>query len=506
MPMMSLKDAYEHAKGLHERGSYRAALRASEVLYKQTPHHPPVIALYISSLLRVQRFKQAVRIAKRALRNISNKPHRVMIITHLTDGMTQAGELDDAIELVRDELDDQPDNDVLAGALCHMLVMSNRHAEAVEIIEDLRDRGIQTLNLAAVLGRALIRTDRRDEAIEYLQRLLAEQEDEASDARKHLAYNSLGHLLDKAKRYDEAMEAFQISNGLIHPDFSARRLDETLKHIQLSWTPERFAKAMRGKPGTPRPVFIVGMPRSGTTLTEQIIDAHPRGYGAGELGLMSDIFSELGIDQNNPYASGPDDYDPEALAAAAESYREFTREMVGERDVDVIVDKAPMNCKYLGLIALAFPDAKIIHCFRDPRDNCLSCFFQLLNAGHSYSFDLKNCGIYYRHYTKVMEHYRGLLSSSQVQMPIFENDYEGMVANQEQRTHDLLKFIGLPFDPACLEFHKTGRVAITLSNDQVRQPMYKTSTKRYERYAKHLGPLVEGLGDVLDSVSGKEHE
>jgi hypothetical protein len=149
------------------------------------------------------------------------------------------------------------------------------------------------------------------------------------------------------------------------------------------------------------------------------------------------------------------------------------------------------------MIAAAFPDAKIIHCNRDPRDNCLSCFFQMLNAGHSYSFDLQHCGEYYRHYREIMSHYKGLLASDEIGMPIFENRYEDMVADQEKRTRELLEFIGLDFDPACLEFHKTGRVAITLSNDQVRQPMYTSSTKRYERYAKHLGPLITGLGDVI---------
>jgi pentatricopeptide repeat protein len=503
MPMMSLKDAYEQAKYLHDQGSYRSALRSAEVLYKQTPHHPPIVALYISTLLRVQQFDLGVRIAKRALRNISHKPHRVMLITHLSDGMTQAGNLDDAIQLVRDELKAQPDNESLAGSLVHMLVMSNQHDEAVRFIEDMRDRGVESLNLAAVFGRALMRTDRRDEAIEYIQGLL-EAQPEASDARKHLAQNALGQLLDKAKRYDEAMESFKVSNALVAPEFDERRLRNTLLCIKRSWTPERFARADRPDPSGPRPVFIVGMPRSGTTLTEQIIDAHPRGYGAGELGLINELFRGLSTNPENPYDTGPDEYDPQAVAEAARIYREETRALAGDRDVDVIVDKAPMNFHSLGMIALAFPDARIIHCHRDPRDNCLSCFFQLLNAGHSYSFDLHNCGLYYHNYRQIMAHYRALLASPQVSMPIFENDYEGMVADQEARTRSVLDFIGLPFDPACLEFHRSGRVAITLSNDQVRQPMYTSSTKRYERYAKHLGPLIEGLGEVLSEESASE--
>ena len=498
MPMMSLKDAYEQAKALHDRGYYRSALSNAEVLYKQSPFHPPVVALYVSCLIRVQRNDLATRIAKRALRNITNKPHRVMILTSMSDGMTQSGELDEAIQMIRDEFDDQPDNLALASSLGHMLMLRNDKDEAIEFIESLRDRGRESLNLAAILGRALLRTDRRDEAIEYIQDLL-ERSPEASDAGRHLALNALGHLLDKAKRYDEAMEAFRESNELMKPEFNERRLEHTLHSVRDAWTAENFANVQhRPKTGHPRPVFIVGMPRSGTTLTEQIIDAHPRGYGAGELGLLIDLFREAAIDPENPYSTSPDQYDPEVLSRVATEYREYTRELAGDRDVDVIVDKAPLNCLCLGFIALAFPDAKIIHCHRDPRDNCLSCYFQLLNAGHSYSFDLHSCGVYYRYYRDMMGLYRPLLKSDSVSMPIFENDYEGMVANQEQRTREILEYIGLSFDPACLEFHNSGRVAVTLSNDQVRQPMYTSSTKRYERYAEHLAPLIEGLGDMLE--------
>lgn len=497
MPIMSLKDAYEQAKGLHDQGSYRSALRSAEVLYKQKPFHPPIIALYVSCLIRVQQSELGVRIAKRALRNISNKPHRSMILTNLSDGMTQSGQIDEAIDIVREELESQPENMALLGSMCHMLMMRNDRDEVVRIIEDHRERGLESLNLAAVYGRALLRTDRRDEAIAYIQDVLERLPDEP-DSSKHIAYNTLGQLLDKAKRYEEAMEAFRASNELMKPQFDARRLENTLDSVRTCWTPERFTSApQRPKPTGPRPVFIVGMPRSGTTLTEQIIDAHPRGFGAGELGLINDLFRELATDPDNPYGTAPDQYDSAALANAAAEYRERTRELAGEQDVDVIVDKAPLNCLSLGFIALTFPDARIIHCHRDPRDNCLSCYFQLLNAGHSYSFDLNWCGQYYRYYRSMMAHYRTLLASPQVDMPIFENDYEGMVADQEARTRQILDFIGLPFDEACLDFHSTGRVAVTLSNDQVRQPIYTSSTKRYERYASHLGPLIEGLGDLV---------
>jgi tetratricopeptide (TPR) repeat protein len=497
MPMLSLKDAYENAKKLYDQGSYRAAAHASGVLYKQLPHHPPVVALYVGALLRVQRYREGIRIATRSLRHITHKEHRIAIITQLTEGMTQSGQLDEAIELVQKELDNQPDNIALIGSYTHLLVMNNQRAEAIELIDSLRERGIEETVIASVFGRAVLRTDRRDEAIEWIQKLLKENPD-TTEARKHQAYNSLGHLLDRAERYDEAMEAFTLSNSMIKPEYIDEQIEHIADAVVANWTKDRIVGIPRPKPFGARPVFIVGMPRSGTTLTEQIIDAHPLGYGAGELGLIPELFKEMANPSFNAYETGPDEYDPEKLAEIAKIYREETASLAGNDALEVIVDKAPMNFNYLGMIALAFPDARIIHCQRDPRDNCLSCFFQLLNAGHAYSFDLENCGKFYRHYRRIMGHYTELLADESIGMPIFENVYEDMVADQEKRTRELLDFIGLEFDPACLNFHKSGRVAITLSNDQVRQPIYKSSTKRYERYAKHIGAMVEALGDVIE--------
>lgn len=503
MPMLSLKDAYDQAKALYDQGSYRAAARAAEVLCKQVPNHPPAIALHIGALLRLQRYEQGVRLARRSLRHITHKPHRVAIITQFSDGLTQSGALTEAIEMVGLELERQPDNTPLIACYTHLLVMNDQHDEAIACIDAARARGIESPSIAAVFGRAVLRTERRDEAIAWLQTILGdESHDGGGNAQRHRAFNALGHLLDKAGRYDEAMEAFHRSNALVDPNFVEARLDAIRQQLAAAWTPQRFSGVRRPSPSGPRPVFIVGMPRSGTTLTEQIIDAHPRAFGAGELGLISDMFMSLAKDPANPYATGPDDYDPEALAQAAQEYRSQTAALAGDGSVEVIVDKAPLNYQYLGMIALAFPDARIIHTRRDPRDNCLSCYFQLLNTGHHYSFDLYNCGRYYRNYLAIMEHYQSLLGSDEVGMPIFENHYEQMVADQERRTRELLDFIGLPFDPACLDFHKSGRVAITLSNDQVRQPIYRSSTKRYERYASHLGPLLEGLGDAIDQEAG----
>ncbi len=501
MSPMSPEDAYKSARGFYERGAYRAALLGAEKLFKRFPHHPPIVGLYVAVLIRLDRTDDGIRIATRALRHITNRDHRDLILTQLSDALVRSGRVGGALELLKEELEARPEHLGTIRAYAGVLLTNGQRDEAIACIDDARGKGISSLGLAAVFGQAALRTDRKEEAIEWLNAELGEVDsDGGSSTETHYAgHSAVGHLLDACGRYDEAMAAFDACNALLDaPDHGARHAEQT-KTIVERWTPERFVELERPEPDDsgPRPVFIVGMPRSGTTLTEQILDCHPKAYGAGELGLINELFTELAIDTENRYATTPDQYAPGALAKAAKRYRDELKTLANDDSIEIVIDKAPLNFHFLGMIAAAFPDARIIHCTRDPRDTCLSCYFQRLSPAHWYSFDLANCGRYYRRYRTIVGHYRDLLASDPIQMPMMENNYEQMVLNQEQATRNLLDFVGLEFDPACLRFQDSGRVATTLSNDQVRQAMYTNSTKRHERYEKHIGPLIEALGDLL---------
>jgi len=455
------------------------------------------VALHVSVLMKLQRSEEGVRIAGRSLRHITHKAHRVVVLSTLSEGMTQSGNLEGAIALMRDEIVRQPENAALVAGLGHMLLLGGEKEETIKLVDEARERGNMCLPIASIFGRAVLRTDRLEEGIELIEGLIEDEGEGEDKVSRGRAYNTLGHLYDRAKRYGDAMGAFTKSNSMVPASYHDEKAARQVQFLKESWTADRFEGITRPPSGMPRPVFILGMPRSGTTLTEQIIDAHPLGYGAGELGLISKLFHQIAPNPMNPYKFGPDDYDIKKIGELAKIYRQETMAMADNPAVEVITDKAPMNFWYMGLIALAFPDARIIHCRREPRDNCLSCYFQALNAGHSYSFDLGNCGRFYRHYREITDHYTEVLGDERVGVPVFENQYEDMVADQEGKTRALLDFVGLEFDEACLNFHDSGRVALTLSNDQVRQPMYTTSTKRYERYAGHIDALIEGLGDVI---------
>jgi len=252
---------------------------------------------------------------------------------------------------------------------------------------------------------------------------------------------------------------------------------------------EFFARTDRAGSQSELPVFIVGMPRSGTTLVEQILASHPMVHGAGELDYMRRIMQTL------PERLGVQRPIPECAAnidtALAERIAEEHLQHLREHSASAlrITDKTPSNFLRLGLIALLFPKARIIHCQRDPLDTCLSCYFLRFGQGQAFAYDLDDLGRYYRDCARLMEHWRRVLPS-----PLLEVPYEALVADQEGWSRRLIAFLGLDWDDRCLAFYRSERQVKTASVWQVRQPVYASSIGRWRRYAKHLGPLFAALG------------
>jgi len=236
----------------------------------------------------------------------------------------------------------------------------------------------------------------------------------------------------------------------------------------------------------PTPIFIVGMPRSGTTLAEQILASHPQVTGLGELPHITDIahgFSEWSE------AAGTF---PAALAGLDESHWTRAAKLYMER-IDsnegkpYISDKMPGNFQYLGFISLLFPNARIVHCRRSALDTCVSCFTTLFNV-QEWSFDLSDIGAYYSLYLDLMAHWRRVLP-----LPFYDIQYESVVADLPGEARRLLDFCGLDWHPDCLEFHRSNRPVFTHSSTQVRQPIYASSVGRWRRYEDQLQPLIDKL-------------
>ncbi|MGH8306522.1 MAG: sulfotransferase family protein, partial [Steroidobacteraceae bacterium] len=259
--------------------------------------------------------------------------------------------------------------------------------------------------------------------------------------------------------------------------YDRARLTELVDRI-IGVCGEAFVRGRRPAAATSElAVFIVGMPRSGTSLTEQILASHRCIFGAGELRFWDDAFAAF--QQLHPAG----ETGAQALAGMAREYLERVSAPAGA--ALRVTDKMPANFLYAGLIHAALPHARIIHMQRHPLDTCLSAYFQNFLNVSPYANDLGNLAHYYREYLRITAHWRRVLPAS----ALLEIPYEALIADQEGWTRRMLDFIGLPWDRSCLDFHHTERVVITASKWQVRQKINSASVGRWRNYEKHLAPL-----------------
>lgn len=257
------------------------------------------------------------------------------------------------------------------------------------------------------------------------------------------------------------------------------------------------ADVIRGKAGfgvrDETPIFVLGMPRSGTTLVEQILASHPRVSGAGELKDMSDTVNSVQTSEGKPapYPEFVPVIETTDIARIGEAYlRRLQRHAPG---ASRITDKMPSNFYFLGLIYLTLPGAKVIHLNRNPVDTCLSCFTKLFAGEQSQTYDLAELGRYYRAYHGLMQHWREVLPEGS----FLDVVYEDVVADTEGQARLILDYCGLEWDARVLEFHRTERPVKTASASQVRKPIYNSSVARWRNYEKHLGPLLAEVGDLV---------
>lgn len=308
---------------------------------------------------------------------------------------------------------------------------------------------------------------------------------------------TLGKMLEDVGRHDESFAAYAEGNRAKSertPWDEARHLD-LQRRIIATFSRDRLARravAATAEEG-PAPIFILGMPRSGTSLLEQVLATLPGIHGAGEITWLPEILHGAAADL------GPVDYGfPESLERASDEalldlgrrYIERIRELAP--NASHVVDKLPDNFQYIGLIHLMFPNARIVHSMRDPMDSCFSCFSRLFIADNlAYTYDLGAVGRYWVSYHELMQHWHAVLPPGR----ILDVSYEQMVGDFENQARRLVEYLGLPWDERCLGFHTNRRVVKTASVAQVRRPIYKTSVARWKAYEGHLGELVEVVKD-----------
>jgi tetratricopeptide (TPR) repeat protein len=306
---------------------------------------------------------------------------------------------------------------------------------------------------------------------------------------------ALGKIHNDLQDYATAFGHYAKANVLRRPGahYSRAQRTEEATRIKRTFSPAFFASLSDTRGSSSEvPVFVVGLPRSGTSLVEQIIASHSLASGAGELSYIHTLSLNLATRSGTNYPECIPTLSEDVALDAANWYLE---RLPSQRGVphERVTDKMPGNFNHVGLIARLFPNARIIHCMRDPMDVCLSIFQQAFVEGHGYSFDLGDIGFEYRTYRSLMQHWKAVLPNA-----IHELSYESLVANPQDEVPRLIAFCGLEWEEQCLRPHETERQIQTASNWQVRQPIYQTSRERWRRYEPYLADLQATIdGDDL---------
>ena len=331
----------------------------------------------------------------------------------------------------------------------------------------------------------LVRHVEHDDDMKAMESLL-EDKSLADEPKMHVHF-ALGKSFEDIRNYGVAFRHFDSANRIMrqHMDFEISNWLHDVEKQKQVFTSALFQKFEAVGDQQAQPIFILGMPRSGTSLVEQIVASHDAVYGAGEVQTMNTaIMKSLDISRYPEVVVQTVGSVFEAMAAI------YTDELSKLRgDARFTTDKMPNNFKFIGMIKLMFPNARVIHCRRDPLDNCLSLYKNHFSRnGPYYSFDLVELGAYHNGYRDLMNHWQEVLPGF-----IFNIDYEEIVADLEGQSRSLLKFCGLDWQPACLDFHNTRRNVRTASAAQVRRPIYRDSVRSWRHYEEQLAPLIEVL-------------
>ena len=533
---------YNKALTLYDLGQYETSAIAARYAIDFNEEHAESYNALSSALIEIGEFNQAHYAAQRALQL---KPDDAEAYLNLADVLYVAGSFDDGHAALKealkrdpdnpraysklsniyerlDEADDAlwaidkaielaPDTPIFLARKASILHIANNIEEALICVEEALEKSPELLPALITKAEILVAVNRNDDAQEILnkakevnpdhpliyfttssikrftseddddlQKMLSLEEDSAgmgSVYHASLCY-ALGKAYENLKQYEKAFAYFEKGSAEKRKTLP---YDEAAQPAIFEKTKSDFStpviKEFTGHGhDSDKPIFIVGMPRSGTTLTEQIISSHPDVFGAGELPDVMRVKRRMG------------DISASNLAEAGELYVELSSARDKSGDAKKITDKMPGNYLNIGLITTMLPNAKIIHCCRNPMDTCLSNFKQNFMIGQYWSYDLEEMGKEYLRYLDMMAYWH-----EQFPGRIFDINYEDTVGNLEQQARSLIDYAGLDWNDACLEPHKQKRSVLTASKAQVTKPVYKSSVEKWRLYEEQMQPLVDVL-------------
>lgn len=481
----------QQAMALQNAGRWNEAIPVLERLTRVEPKNVAVLLSLATCLVTVEQLPAARERLQQALRLDPRNARAYQVLAY---SWKREARWDEALAAIDRAISLAPNQPGFVASKAEMLDLAGRTDEALATIEPVLGVGSSVPSIASIFAAIAQRTKRQAEAIPMLRAVL-DRTDLPTNARIKFHFD-LAALHDSVGDAEAAWALYAEGNRLKNERWNPATHTQTVDTILRSWTREAIA-AIPPSPVDGSPfVFIVGMPRSGTSLVEQILSTAPEIHAAGELTDMMKValrisgVNGMGIPTvpTTEQLRAADAADPaETVARAANEYATRVRGLAPT--ATRITDKMPPNFTHLGLIQALLPGARVIHCRRNPMDSCLSCYFQLFGGSLSFAYDLGHCGRYYVDYERLMAHWHATLD-----LPILDVPYESVVADQEGWTRRLFDFVGVPFTPAALAFHESARTTLTASSQQVRQPIYRRSVERWRKYEAHLGPLRAALG------------
>lgn len=446
----------DYIQTLRKRQKFEAALAEAKALYERDPDNPLFASHYAVEALQVGDFETALTQFGRVLTKIPNDP---ATLTSRGHALKTYGRTDEAVASYRAAYTAKPD-----------------HGDAYYALANLKTYRFDDAELEAM---------RRQEA----------DRDTAPADRIHLSF-ALGKAYEDRGEYETAFGFYQRGNALKQRQsrYTAEQMDEELASQAAACTPALFETQGGKGHDAPDPIFIVGLPRAGSTLLEQILASHFQVDGTLELpNILSMAHKLRGRGARRETSRYPDilaELSAEQLQELGRQYIDETR--VHRKGAPFFTDKMPNNFRHIGLIHLILPNAKIVDARRHPMACCFSSFKQLFAEGQEFTYGLEEIGRYYCGYVDLMAHFERVLPGK-----ILRVHYEDVVADLEGQVRRLLAYCGLPFEEGCVQFHKTEREVRTASSEQVRRPIYKEGLEQWQHFEPWLGPLKDALGPAL---------
>jgi tetratricopeptide (TPR) repeat protein len=444
---------------LQKRFRTKEAVEEIDRLLADDPQNPGYLNLKAAALAYLGDYAACLDIYASVLSRFPDQPKIWMSYGH---ALKTAGKLEEGVRAYRRSIDQEPSLGEAYWSLANLKTFRFDEAEERAMLEQLDKPGV------------------------------------SDEDRLHLDF-ALGKAFEDGGRYEESFDHYARGAALRRKltPYSADEVSDHVAHCKALFTPEFFAERAGQGCDAADPIFIVGLPRSGSTLVEQILSSHSMVEGTQELQVIIGMARRLGRSRTwGAVSCYPDcvaDLAPGELRALGEEFLEAAH--VHRREgKPFFIDKMPNNFAHLGLIRVILPKAKIIDARRHPMAACFSGFKQHFAQGQNFSYDLVDIGRYWRDYAELMAHFDNVLPGW-----VHRVTYENMVADTESETRRLLEFCGLPFESACLRFWETERAVRTASSEQVRKPIFSDAVEHWRNYEAWLGPLKEALGPALKS-------